>query len=101
MGTVELGVHVERGLVDPPLEQRQLVGIHHALEDLELLAAGLLHGLRAAGLVGLRQLGALAGCRGDGDDESDGQVVSPDLLVRAWRSRGTAHRAVPPRTWSI
>src|SRR4030095_8471510 len=47
---VEARVHVQRGLVGPALEQGQPVGVRDTLEDLELLAAGLLPGLRAAGL---------------------------------------------------
>src|SRR5262249_48929540 len=47
------------------------IGIGDALKDLELLAAGLLPRLRAARLVGLRQLRALAGCCGDRHHESD------------------------------
>src|SRR5262245_39927701 len=53
-GLVELGMHIQGGLVGPPLEQGQPVGVDDALEDLELLAPGLLHHLGAARLVRLR-----------------------------------------------
>src|SRR5207253_142108 len=69
---VQLRMRVERRLVGPALQQRQLVGIENALEDLELLAAGLLHALLATRFIGLRQFRTLARRGGDRDDESDG-----------------------------
>src|SRR5262249_58703163 len=67
---VELGVRVERRLIDPTLEQGQAVGIHRALEDLELLAARLLHHLSAPALLPLRELRALARYGGGRHHES-------------------------------
>src|SRR6266487_3135500 len=69
--TMSSGMAVLRGLVRPALEQREPVGIGDTLEDLELLAAGLLPRVGAAGLVRLRQLRALARSCGDRHHESD------------------------------
>src|SRR6185503_11870205 len=57
---VHLRVHRERLLVGPELQEREPIRVGDALEDLELLAAGLLARLGAAPLVHLRQLVALA-----------------------------------------
>src|SRR5262245_45050742 len=73
---VEARVRFQRRLIAPALEQREPVGVQGALEDLELLAAGLLHHLRAAGAIRLRELGSLAGDCGDRHDESNGHVAS-------------------------
>ena len=40
---VQLCVHVQSCLVGPAFQQRQCVGVHDTLEDLELFAAGLFH----------------------------------------------------------
>src|SRR5262245_25393399 len=69
---VELGVCVQRRLIGPALEKSQAVGVDHALEDFELLAARLFHHLGATALVRFGQLRPFAGCCGDRDDESDG-----------------------------
>ncbi|MGA7863437.1 MAG: hypothetical protein WCA23_05505, partial [Stellaceae bacterium] len=68
---LQLGVGVECRLVLPQFEQDQLVGIEDALEHLELFAAGILPRDLAARLDRLREFGALAGRRVDGDDEPD------------------------------
>src|SRR5438132_10670884 len=67
---VQFCMGIERGLVAPPFEKRQFVGVERALENFELLAAGLFHAFFAAGLHHLRELGALAWCCGDRDDQS-------------------------------
>src|SRR5262245_20694907 len=67
---------IQGSLIRPALEQRQSVGVLHALEDLELLTSGLLHRLRTAGLVRLRELGAFSRNGRDRHHESNRHVVS-------------------------
>src|SRR5262245_54989112 len=91
---VEARVRVERSLIRPALQQREPVRVEHTLERLELLAAGLLHRLRAARPESLCQLGALARRRGDAHDKSDRHDVSLDVTPGspAGLSTGTAGR---------
>src|SRR5262244_2118721 len=49
---VQFGVGVQSRLIGPAFQQCQLVGVEHALEHLELLAAGLFHALFTARLIG-------------------------------------------------
>jgi hypothetical protein len=74
-------MHVERGLIGPELQQRELVGVQDALEDLELLTSRLLHDLLASLSHRLRQFGALAGRRGYCHDESDGHLISSEVAA--------------------
>src|SRR4051794_13844310 len=76
-GGVAFWVCVERRLIGPQFEQGELVRVERALENLELLAAGLGHALLAARLHRLRQFGPFAGRRGDRNDESDGHLFPP------------------------
>src|SRR4029453_397405 len=92
---VQFRVHVQSGLIDPTLQQHQPVGVRHALEDLELLAAGLLGRLRAAGLLRLGQLGALSQSGADRHDKPyrhDGSSLQaaqkgPDARLRPTAAR--------------
>src|SRR4030095_11766469 len=82
--TIQLCMAAQSCLVGPALQQRQFVGVHEALKDLELLAPGFFHHLRAPRPVGLRQLRALSGRCGDRYNESDCHRVSSYLLVIAY-----------------
>src|ERR1700733_8331847 len=73
-------MHIERGLVLPQFEQRQLVRVQHTLEHLELLTAGLLHDFRATSPKCLRELRTLSRFGCDRYDEADCHVVSSDAL---------------------
>src|SRR5882724_1396091 len=82
---VEFRVSIQSRLVGPALEQSQAVRVHAALKDLELLAARLLHHLRAAALVRFRELRPFAGDGGDRHDESD-RHLSVSLEQPTWVS---------------
>ena len=68
---IDLCMDVERGLVGPQFEQGQLVGVEHALEDLELLAAGFLHDLRATVTENAREFRSFARGGVECDDQTD------------------------------
>jgi hypothetical protein len=54
-GDVDLGVDIKRGLVGPQFQERNFVGVQHALKYLELFAAGFRHDVSAALLEDLRE----------------------------------------------
>src|SRR4029079_342781 len=83
-GAIEACMDVERGLVNPALQQHDRVRVSDALEGFELLAARLFHRLRAAGLVRLRELCAFSRCRVDRYHESNGHVVSLSFTNHAF-----------------
>src|SRR5262249_39292233 len=93
-GLVDLEMGIQGSLVGPAFEQREPVGIHDALKDLELLTAGLLHDLKAARLVDFRQLSTFARGGGDAHDESYGHGGSlmrgerADMLPHCRAARG-------------
>jgi len=92
-------MRIKRGLVLPKLEQRQLVGIKHALEYLELLTAGFLRDIRAAFPKQLCKLRSLSGRRGDGDNESDCHDASSQAGVI--RSSGVTSAALSEHVLSV
>src|SRR5260221_5876607 len=76
-GEVDLGVGIERGLVGPQFQQRELVGVLHTLKYLELFAAGFLRDVGAALPEGLREFRPFAWGRIDRDDQPNLHGVSP------------------------
>src|SRR5271166_1285483 len=77
---VQFRVRVQSRLIGPAFQQCKLVGVEHAPEDLELLAAGLFHAFLAPALHHLRELAALAGCGGDRHDQSYGHLSLSALV---------------------
>jgi hypothetical protein len=62
---------IERGMIRPKFEQRQLVRIKDALEHFELLASGLLHDLRTAVPEDAREFRSFSRRGGKRDDKSN------------------------------
>src|SRR2546428_221341 len=92
---VQSRVRVQRRRVGPALQQREPVGIHGALKNLELLSTRLLHHLRAASLVRLRELRALARYSGDCNDASACHFFSSVRCDTPWFTSGGP---LPPRS---
>jgi hypothetical protein len=64
-------VNVERRLISPPFQQHDMIAVGRALENIELLTAGLFPAFRRTLLERFRKLGAFASRRGKCDYESN------------------------------